>query len=235
MASNAPASVVNYSIWTRADVDNVTDAVSGWNFTSLPTVHQTLKLLPLVVELKTTRLIVQRILTPLVVACGIAGNLVNMAVLTRRWMKSSTNRYLTALAFCDVIYLSLVFTMSLSHYESLDVQSSNVYQRYQYTIGRPLTNTFSNVGVWLTLTFTVERYIGVCHPMRGRVWCTPRRAKFIIGVVCLAAAVVTFPEFFEVKVSMYCWFSDRCDVTMLLMMVYRVVGDSSRRYAAFTL
>ena len=151
-------------------------------------------------ELKMTRLVVQRFLTPVVVACGVAGNLVNMAVLTRRWMKSSTNRYLTALAFCDVMYLILVVTISLPHYESLDVGSSAIYQRYHFIVGRPLTDTFSNAGVWLTLTFTVERYIGVCHPMRGKVWCTPRRAKYIVCVVCLAAAIVTFPEFFECTV-----------------------------------
>lgn len=190
---------------TSADDSSSTDySITGWNSTSsssmMTTIQSTSGSRPLVGELKMTRLVVQRFLTPTVVACGVAGNLINIAVLTRRWMKSSTNRYLTALAFCDVMYLILVVTISLPHYESLDVGSSAIYQRYHFIVGRPLTDTFSNAGVWLTLTFTVERYIGVCHPMRGKVWCTPRRAKYIVCVVCLAAAIVTFPEFFECTV-----------------------------------
>lgn len=66
---------------------------------------------PLDYELQMTRFVVQRILTPVVVSAGVIGNVLNIAVLTRRWMKSSTNRYLTALAFCDVAYLLLAFTL----------------------------------------------------------------------------------------------------------------------------
>ena len=36
--------------------------------------------------------------------------------------------------------------------------------------------------------------------MRGKVWCTPRRASIITVVVSFAAAITTFPEFFESRV-----------------------------------
>ena len=35
---------------------------------------------------------------------------------------------------------------------------------------------------------------------RQQVWCTPKRARAIVVVVCLAAAGATFPEFFEFHV-----------------------------------
>jgi len=118
-------------------------------------------------QLAVTRLIVQKVLIPSVVLFGVSGNLVNVAVLTRRSMKSSTNSYLTALAVCDILYLVFALTMTLNHYEI--VSSSPSYRYYRLPFGRPLTDTASNTGIWLTLTFTVERYIGVCHPMKGKV------------------------------------------------------------------
>ena len=118
-------------------------------------------------QLAVTRFVVQKVLIPSVVLFGISGNLVNVTVLTRPSMKSSTNSYLTALAVCDILYLIFALTMTLYHYSS--VSSTASYQYYRVPLGRPLTDTASNAGIWLTLTFTVERYIGVCHPMKGKV------------------------------------------------------------------
>ena len=132
-------------------------------------------------ELRVTRLIVKSVAIPIVVAFGVLGNVLNIVVLTRKWMRSSTNYYLTSLAIYDILYLVFVLT----------------HLQKQNDIVRVCLNIASNTGVWLTLTFTVERYICVCHPMRGIVLCTPKRAKYVIAGVCVAGALVTFPEFFE--------------------------------------
>jgi len=71
-----------------------------------------------------------------------------------------------------------------------------VYVTYKSRVGHQLTDTWSNTGVWLTVTFTVERYICVCFPIKAIVWCTPRRARHIIVAVCISAALLTAPEFF---------------------------------------
>lgn len=52
--------------------------------------------------------------------------------------------------------------------------------------------------IWLTVSFTVERYIAVCHPMRGRLICTESRAKKVIVLVyifCFATTVTTSFEY----------------------------------------
>ena len=57
-----------------------------------------------------------KMLVPPIVAFGCVGNIINIVVLTRKSMKSSTNRYLTCLAVYDILYLVLAFTMILKHY-----------------------------------------------------------------------------------------------------------------------
>ena len=151
-------------------------------------------------HLTMTRYVVQRVLAPLVVLFGVAGNTINIIVLTQKVMRtSSTNTYLTALAIFDVLYLIFGLTMGLKHYESIN--NAPLYIRYRKPIGKPIVDTCSNTAIWLTLTFTIERYIGVCHPMKGRSWCTPERARYITIAVCLSAAIITFPEFFEYHVE----------------------------------
>jgi len=248
-------------------------AVFKWNYSSSTSQPEDDCWTTLRCQLETTRFIVQKIVVPIIVTFGVLGNAVTVAVLTRPWMRSSTNSYLTALAIYDLLYLvrldstvslavswtlfvtsmlsltgiivflvwpsspfflslnvlhisSLVidsavslavsltkslpsfvrsillepsyltllslslsgcvlccvldydldllylvfaFTMSLNHYVS--IKHSMTYQRYRVEVGRPLTDTMSNTGVWLTLTFTVERYIAVCYPMKGKVCC----------------------------------------------------------------
>lgn len=114
-------------------------------------------------------------------------------------MKSSTNRYLTALAIYDILYLTFALTMSFTHYSS--ISDHPLYVHYRAYVGRTLTNVWSNTGIWLTVTFTVERFIVVCCPMKGKVWCTPKRAKHTLAGVCLAAALITVPEVFSRSVT----------------------------------
>lgn len=112
-----------------------------------------------------TRFIVQKLCVPLVVLIGVVGNSLSLVVLTRKCMRSSTNSYLTALALFDLLYLVFSFTLSLNHYRCFSSSYSYVHW---FPVARVFTDMFANVSVILTVTFTVERYIGVCHPMKGK-------------------------------------------------------------------
>lgn len=119
-------------------------------------------------RLEMTRFVVQRILAPTIIAAGILANILTFIVLTRRTMtRSSTNVYLSALAVYDAVYLALAFSMTWQHYDTL--QAMPWYVRYRLPVGRPLTDSASNTAVWLTVTFTVERFVGVRFPIKGKV------------------------------------------------------------------
>ncbi|GFS30109.1 FMRFamide receptor [Trichonephila inaurata madagascariensis] len=146
-----------------------------------------------------TRFWVQRILVPSIMTIGIIGNGITIVIMTRRRMRSSTNNYLAALAIFDMMYLIFTFILSLSHYPRVPDSDHYVYWRLKPFI-LMLTDTCSNTSVWLTVTFTVERYIAVCHPMKGKVFCTESRAKKAIVAVFLFCFAFTIPTPFEWKV-----------------------------------
>lgn len=111
-------------------------------------------------------------------------------------MRSSTNVYLAALAIFDMLYLIITFVMSLSHYPRVTNPEFYLYWRFR-PFAYMLTDACSNTSVWLTVTFTFERFIAVSYPIRGKVLCTESRAKKAIIGVALICFACTTPTPFE--------------------------------------
>lgn len=143
-----------------------------------------------------SRFWVQRVLAPLIMIIGVVGNSITIVVLTRRRMRSSTNCYLAALAIFDMLYLILFFSLSLSHYSNTDTEDFYPYYRC-FGVMLMLTDACSNTSVWLTTTFTIERYIAVCHPIKRKVICTESRAKKVVFAVFVVCFLCTIPTPFE--------------------------------------
>ena len=106
-----------------------------------------------------TRILVQRILVPIVTFIGVVGNIITMIILSRRRMRSSTNNYLTALAISDLLYLLCVFSLSLRHHPDMSLP-----QHYFYW-------EFCRYGLWLT--DASSKFIFIClfiyHILSNRV------------------------------------------------------------------
>ncbi|KAF5283142.1 hypothetical protein FQA39_LY17400 [Lamprigera yunnana] len=152
-----------------------------------------------------SRFWIQRVLVPILVCVGAAGNILSVIVLTRRRMRSSTNAYLTALAIADLIYLLFVLLLSFKHYPNINDRKYELYWRF-YGISHWLCDAASSTSVWLTVSFTIERYIVVCHPIKGKVLCTERRAKSIIAIASILCLVFTATTPFEYQLA----FQDSC-------------------------
>ncbi|XP_049864214.1 probable G-protein coupled receptor 139 [Schistocerca gregaria] len=142
---------------------------------------------------ETSRFVVQRILVPILTVIGVTGNMATTVVLSRPRMRSSTNTYLCALAVSDLLYLCFILTLSFKHYPGMDQERHSRYW-YYLPYGHWLTDATSSSSIWLTVSFTVERYIAVCHPLRGKVLCTEARARrvtLLVVVACLLATATT--------------------------------------------
>ena len=125
------------------------------------------------------------------------GNILAIIVLTkRRMIMSSTNNYLVALAIVDIAYLLLTLIVNTTQHPCF---ISTTIAEILFTICRPIADFSSNTSVWLTVTFTVERWVAITYPLQSRTWCTVHRArKIIISVMC-AALICASPSAFETK------------------------------------
>lgn len=154
--------------------------------------------LGLQVTLSRTRFATQQIIIPVFITLGIIGNIISIAVWSRRSMRSCSSQYITAFLICEVLYLMLAASLCFKADTHGGGYSWYIY--YQYPIGRPLADTFSNCGVWLTVIITINRWIFLSYPQNARVLFYGNYVKCIIIAICFFVTLLTFPEFFQYKV-----------------------------------
>ncbi|KAF6773684.1 hypothetical protein AHF37_06692 [Paragonimus kellicotti] len=136
-------------------------------------------------------LVCTQILNPIICIIGISTNLINMIVLAKPRMRSSTNMYLLALAVFDFFYGCTMILSSLRAYNPF--QESYVYScMFPYLVS--VVDLCSHTASWLTCAFTVERYIAITYPILARKICTAKRCKTIICVLCVFNLVIILPS-----------------------------------------
>ena len=139
------------------------------------------------------------LLTNVVVVFGLVANALTLGVLSRPSMHSSTNCYLSALAVWDsVVLVCTALLIGLPAVPDMDFYVNRVYA-YVVSYVYPLALVAQTSTIWLTVWFTVERYIAVRHPLRAAGICTVSRAKAVTIVISLAAAVYNLPRWFECR------------------------------------
>lgn len=139
------------------------------------------------------RLVCVQILVRITCTVGIVSNTLNILVLIRPRMRTSTNTYLVALSLCDLLYCISLLALSIRLVGSFEVNWS-----YMICVPQLLAfgDIWSNCATWITCAFTVERFIAVSSPMLARSICTIARSKRIILAVFLVALSLTVPDWF---------------------------------------
>ncbi|XP_055616114.1 pyrokinin-1 receptor-like [Toxorhynchites rutilus septentrionalis] len=123
---------------------------------------------------------------------GIVGNLAICIVIAKnRAMHTATNYYLFNLAVSD--FLLLLFGMPLEVYGTWYPYAYPFNQLACIMTGL-LSETATNATVLTITSFTVERYIAICHPFRSHTMSTLSRAvKFVIAIWLVAFGLATPP------------------------------------------
>ena len=134
-----------------------------------------------------------------VVFLGLVGNLLTIVILSQPAMHSSTNVYLTALAAWDsVVLVGTALLIGLPGIPNLTLYMNYIYP-YVVCYIYPLALVAQTATIWLTVSFTVERFIAVSHPLKAASMCTIHRAKVVIGCVSIGALIYNLPRWFEYR------------------------------------
>ncbi|XP_060064991.1 probable G-protein coupled receptor 139 [Ylistrum balloti] len=133
--------------------------------------------------------------TPIILFIGILGNCLSLNVFLSKNMRGlSASTYLAAISSSDLLTLifyvnvewlrrGLVYLNSDVQVKFLDTTGVCQFQLYMSYVSRFLS-------AWLVVAFTVERYIGVCHPLRRRDICTPSSTRRIIITTSFVAVLL---------------------------------------------
>ena len=130
-----------------------------------------------------TRVTMWRVIPPIIITFGTVGNILTVIVMIRQKLKrlSSTAMYLMALAVSDTLVL---FSGPLRNWIK-NISDTDV--RYLTDSGCKaqlyITYVSIHLSSWLLVAVTMERVFSVVIPHKVKIFCTPKNAGIVIGVM----------------------------------------------------
>ncbi|UYV73394.1 hypothetical protein LAZ67_10003027 [Cordylochernes scorpioides] len=138
-------------------------------------------------------------LSVLVCIFGIFANVLNIIVLTRKEMISSTNLILTGLAVTDMLVMSSYLPFAFHNYVRSDQEP---HEKYSYSWAlftlfyAHFTVVCHTISTWLTVTLAVWRFMAISLPAHSRKWCSMTRAKWAIAATYFNCMAFCLPSYF---------------------------------------
>ncbi|KAG7153903.1 Pyrokinin-1 receptor-like [Homarus americanus] len=138
-----------------------------------------------------TMIVVMTVIYILITITGVVGNVATCVVIVRnRIMHTATNYYLFSMAISDLLLLS--FGMPDDIYLLWWGQPYIFGEEFCFIRG--FTAEISTNATILTIAaFTVERYIGICHPLRSHTMSQLGRVIRFIAVIWVVATACAVP------------------------------------------
>lgn len=129
---------------------------------------------------------------------GVVANILNIVVLTRKNMQTSTNVILTGLAISDGLTMAMYFPYALwmyvVHGTGVSTQRDTLAcARFQMTYAI-FSVIVHSISIWLTVTLAVFRFIFIRYPRRGARYCNIKKAKLAVVMVVIVVVIVCIPN-----------------------------------------
>ncbi|CAK1545353.1 unnamed protein product [Leptosia nina] len=139
----------------------------------------------------------------LICLLGSVANSVNIAVLSRKEMISSTNSILTALAVADLLVMVDYVPFALHIYIKIGADlNRNSYAWAVFVYFHSIfSQTFHTISIWLTITLAVWRYIAIKFPQKNRTLCNKRNTNIAIAIAYAVCPIACLPIYFAMHIQ----------------------------------
>ncbi|CAH2990644.1 unnamed protein product [Chilo suppressalis] len=133
---------------------------------------------------------------------GSATNSINIAVLSRREMTSSTNSILTGLAVADLLVMLEYIPYALHMNIKIGPQlNKNTYSWAVFVYFHSIfSQTFHTISIWLAVTLAVWRYVAIAYPQKNRTWCNKRNTTLAIVSAYVICPFLCLPFYFAMNI-----------------------------------
>ncbi|XP_070558060.1 somatostatin receptor type 4-like [Ptychodera flava] len=109
-----------------------------------------------------------------------------------RYMRTLTNGYLVNLAVSDMLLLFSVFVVFIVHLENRSLVTRNINCAINY-----LHTMLLFVSIWMITIVSIERYLGICNPLKARIFNTRGRVITLIACTWLLGLLCAIPKLIE--------------------------------------
>lgn len=147
-----------------------------------------------------TGLNIKKYSIPPVVAVGLLGNVLTIALMQRPYLKSSTSSvYFSSLAVLDTMHL--LHNFFAGWYKTFYEHDLYGYSDFTCKLSSVMSMFCTNAPAWLIVAVAAERVVVTTFPIRGKLWCTRRVALAVSVSVSVLFAVLWMALVFRWGIS----------------------------------
>ncbi|XP_074654627.1 G-protein coupled receptor dmsr-1-like [Tubulanus polymorphus] len=136
---------------------------------------------------------------------GVLTNILNIVILTRKNMQTSTNCILTGLAISDLLTMSSYWMFAYHFYVAYGIQPSPIRNTRGWVsfmmFNALFTATTHTISIWLGVLLAIFRYIYIRLSMEGTIMCSIPRAKVAVIIVYVCSVLVQIPNYCSLTVK----------------------------------